>query len=420
MRVLLVNPNTYKKPPVIPLGLEYLLTYLRGAGHNVDVLDLCFSDDPRKEIDEIFLGKSYDLVGVTIRNVDSSIYFNNQFFLKDIKNIIDMLKGHGVPIVLGGAGYSAMPSELLDYFNADFGIEGPGEMILLRLLEDLEQGKADYTVLNGWNYSIDTHMVHERGKDFNYSKYVEGDSVLGFETQKGCPGGCSYCIEAKTGTKFKPPEVIVEEIRHLVDLGYHHFHLCDSEFNLDLNRSKAFCRAMIEADLDMKWALYMKPTPQDDELFALLKDSKVYMITCSISSDKAEQARCNYDLDDIGNFVDCCKKHELGIFFDLLVGFPGEPRASIEEMIEFLRKKQPNSVGVSFNFRLFKKTLLTSIVWNDPALRNNFSRKWTKNENFIKPIFFNQVDLEYIKSLVEGDDLFRIEGFQQNVNYQRL
>lgn len=420
MRVLLVNPNSYKKPPVIPLGLEYLLTYLRDAGHHADVLDLCFSDDPGGAIAAQCAGATYDLAGVTIRNVDTSIFFNNQFFLKDIKVIIDNIKEQGVPVVLGGSGFSALPRELLAYFGADFGIEGPGEMALPRLLEDIQKGRASHKLLNGWKHPIDNHLAHERGDDFDYQAYLGEDALLGFETQKGCTGNCSYCIEARKGPFSKPPQVVVEEIRHLIDSGYHHFHLCDSEFNLDLSRSKAFLRALIDAGLDMRWALYMKPAPQDDELFALLKTSKAYMITCSISSDKAEQSRSRYTMEDIGTFVDRCKAHGLGIFFDLLVGFPGEPRESIEEMIAFLARKQPDSVGVSFNFRLFGKTPLTSRAWNDPAREGTFSRVWKKDEDFVEPVFFNQVGLEYIKSLVDGNDLFRIEGFQQNVNYQRL
>ena len=77
MRVLLVNPNTYRKPPVMPLGLEYLLTYLRDAGHDASILDLCFIDDPGKAIEDLLCREAFDLIGVTIRNIDSSIFYNN-------------------------------------------------------------------------------------------------------------------------------------------------------------------------------------------------------------------------------------------------------------------------------------------------------------------------------------------------------
>ena len=46
MNILLVNPNRFKCPPVIPIGLEYLLASLRRAGHQAVILDLCFEENP--------------------------------------------------------------------------------------------------------------------------------------------------------------------------------------------------------------------------------------------------------------------------------------------------------------------------------------------------------------------------------------
>ena len=68
----------------------------------------------------------------------------------------------------------------------------------------------------------------------DYKKYVDSGGVLGFETHKGCSSSCVYCLEANSKVVFKRPEDVVEEIKHFTDLGYTHFHLCDSEFNESL------------------------------------------------------------------------------------------------------------------------------------------------------------------------------------------
>ena len=83
--ILLVNPNRFKDPPVIPIGLEYIVDALEKANHHVDILDLCFSESPEEEITSILSEKSYNIVGFSIRNIDSLDYFNNEFFLKNIK-----------------------------------------------------------------------------------------------------------------------------------------------------------------------------------------------------------------------------------------------------------------------------------------------------------------------------------------------
>jgi len=44
MRVALVNTNRMK-PPIAPIGLEYVAEALGAAGHRVEVLDLCWADE---------------------------------------------------------------------------------------------------------------------------------------------------------------------------------------------------------------------------------------------------------------------------------------------------------------------------------------------------------------------------------------
>jgi len=49
--VLLVSTNREKNPyPVAPLGLLFIANALKMAGHEVSLLDLCFSEDVRNEM----------------------------------------------------------------------------------------------------------------------------------------------------------------------------------------------------------------------------------------------------------------------------------------------------------------------------------------------------------------------------------
>ena len=54
MRILLINSNRLKHPwPVIPFGLCYVASSLESAGHEVRVLDLCFTENPANEIERL-------------------------------------------------------------------------------------------------------------------------------------------------------------------------------------------------------------------------------------------------------------------------------------------------------------------------------------------------------------------------------
>ena len=52
MRVLLVSLNIEKLPdPVAPLGLAFLSSALKSAGHEVRCLDLCFKEDAETAVE---------------------------------------------------------------------------------------------------------------------------------------------------------------------------------------------------------------------------------------------------------------------------------------------------------------------------------------------------------------------------------
>jgi replicative DNA helicase Mcm len=82
MRVLLINPNRFRTPPVPPLGLEYVAGSLIREGHQADIADLCFAEDMGAALDSAVSSTRPDLVGITVRNIDSVLYHTNEFFLE--------------------------------------------------------------------------------------------------------------------------------------------------------------------------------------------------------------------------------------------------------------------------------------------------------------------------------------------------
>ena len=69
MKVLLVNTNRMK-PAIAPLGLDYLADSLAAAGHQPQLLDLCFVEDLPTAIPPAVAEFAPDAIGVTVRNTD--------------------------------------------------------------------------------------------------------------------------------------------------------------------------------------------------------------------------------------------------------------------------------------------------------------------------------------------------------------
>jgi len=414
MKILLVNPNRYRTPPVPPLGLEYLAGALEDAGHECRLLDLCFADDPLVALEEETVRFIPDAAGLTVRNIDSCIYYNNEFFLDDYIPLVEILKSHGVPVILGGAGFSFIPEGILGCLGADWGVTGPGEQALPHLLDLIgsdppEQG----TVLSGWKAGIDPKQ-HVRKHDLiEYERYLDAGGLAGFETQKGCFETCAYCSEGGRPVIFRDSEIVVEELKVLVRRGITRFHLCDTEFNQDLRHCTVVLGALIEKGPDISWALYMKTEPYSDELFRLLGRSGADLITLSVPTGRRS-------IDHVRPIADLAKKNGIKLAVDYLCGFPGDTIESVRRDIEILRGSAADTVGVNAHLRLHPDLAVTRRILSSVEYRGRLLGAVDGNPSMIRPVFYNHISKEMLRDIIGDDPLFKIEGFEKTSNYERI
>jgi radical SAM superfamily enzyme YgiQ (UPF0313 family) len=413
MKVLLVNPNRYKSPPVPPIGLEYLAASLEEKGHAAEFLDLCFSGDPCKDMDNAVESFSPDIAGVTVRNVDTVLYHTNEFFLDEIRGIVDHLKlRHGLQVIIGGTGIASNPAGILEYLNADYAISGPAEKAIHEVLNRIRRDGTGDNIFTG-NYP--GGYCPRRRIRIDYKKYYDSGGIAGFETHKGCSSSCVYCLEANTKVSFKQADRVIEEIKSFVDIGYDHFHLCDSEFNESLDYSTEFCTALKNAGLAIRWVVYMKPANFNKTLFRLMKETGVYLITLTVDSYK----KCPVYWTDYEKFIFNARACGIKVAVDFLTGFPRETGDNLREYFDTLRRPLPDSIGVNTYIRLYKSLQITNIIRNDTTLKGNLSDS-THDRTLIKPVFYNHIDTEKLGGLIDGDPLFRIEGPEKGVNYGRI
>ena len=413
MKLLLINPNQYRTPPVPPLALEYLAGSLEGSPHDCRIIDLCFADNPVEEIDREIRAFQPDIAGFTIRNIDTVIYHNNVFFLDDIKSLVAHVREKGIPVVIGGAGFSFIPEGILGYVGADWGVYGPGERALPFILDRYEEVNfPPGTILNGWEFGIDT--VHKRRHEaINYGLYTGNRGLAGFETQKGCFGTCSYCPEGNKHVMFKNPSVIVDEIRELTARGMTNFHLCDTEFNQNLAHCKAFLEALIASEPGITWAIYMKTSPYDDELFRLLQKSGAQLVTLSVPTGKNS-------LEHAESICRLARKYGIRLAVDFLCGFPGETVETVRAALEKLRGMEPDTVGVNTYIRLHPKLAVTRQVLSSPGYKHDLLGEIENNPDMIRPVFYNRITVDILKELIGDDPLFKIKGFERTSNYERI
>jgi len=380
MRIALVNTNRIR-PPVAPIGLDYVAEALNAAGHQVEVLDLCWEKEQDAAI-AAFLGRDFALVGVTLRNTDDCAFTSRQSFLGEFAGIVRAIRSHtdGL-VVLGGVGFSVMPERVLELCQADAGVWGEGEFAFVQLANRL--GKEEWRDLpnlihrcdNGWRHNppsfpslADLPPMSRRWSDNR--RYFRQGGQAGFETKRGCPRSCIYCADPIAKGKClrtRPPQAVADELASLLAQGIDHLHTCDSEFNLSEQHAADVCREIVRRGLGerLRWYAYCAPTPFSPQLAGLMRRAGCVGVNFGVDNGDVgmlKRLKRGFTPDDVLNAARWCREAGITTMFDLLLGAPGETRESIARTVELMKQAEPDRVGVSLGVRVYPGTELAGLA----------------------------------------------------------
>ncbi|MFH0846521.1 MAG: radical SAM protein [Chloroflexota bacterium] len=380
--VLLVNTNV-TRPPVSPVGLEYLGENLVDAKIPLRILDLAFEKDWREALARELEMSEPLIIGLSVRNTDDCCSATRKSFLPWIKEVVEETRSWTKAfILLGGVGFSVMPEAVLGFVPADGGITGDGETVVPALAERLLKGEAIYNLPNliyrqgeriVTNLRQDCDLsqlpAYRRGL-FDNQRYEAQGAIVGIETKRGCSQRCVYCADPVAKGKkvrLRPPEKVAQEFERLLAQGVSWFHLGDSEFNLPIDHAKAVCQKVIQAGLGdkIRWYCYCAPIPFDRELVRLMKKSGCQGVNFGVDSLADEQLlRLGrvHTRRDAGELVQLLREEGLNYMFDLLVGGPGENEATLKETIERVKALDVPQAGIAAGVRVYPGTLLGKAV----------------------------------------------------------
>jgi len=413
--VLLINPNEIR-PPVAPLGLEYISSFLSERGHNVVIYDMNIHEESLSSVIENIIP---NCVGISVRNIDDSCYATAEFFLDKVKALVSEVKKKGVPVIMGGVGFSVMPHETLTYTGADAGIRGDGEEVFENLISS---GIRPEGIINAPSFNL-KDFKPERGFINNLFYYKKG-GMAGIETTRGCNRKCIYCADplAKGSTvRFRSIESVTDEVQQLLEEGIVHYHLCDSEFNLSIEYTKSLCQALIDKGIGKRisWYAYGVPDVMDKELAGLLRKAGCSGINFGVDHIDDRMLAFlgkNHRYEDVKRAVNLCQEAGIKVMTDLLLGAPGESFVSVKKTIEDMKRLNPYRVGTSYGLRIYPGTAFHEYL------------KHTGHQiplSLLHPYFYVEDAIkegldEFIQELIQGDERFYFnakEESDQNYNY---
>lgn len=418
---------------VPPIGEAYLAAYLINQGHEVILLDLTLSNDYKQDLTKAIDNFNPEVIGLSIRNVDSTTYPGNLFFYLPVKNVVQYIKElvePDIPLVLGGAGFSIFSEEILKDLSHNLGVVGDGEYVFAEILKKIKNKEDPRKISKGICYLDKNGEYHQKPPwrvgnldelPFPIRELMDNDAYLidplnktgpvwgNIQTKRGCPMNCIYCsyryIEG-SNVRYRSPESIAEELDLIVNnYGLKNVFIVDSIFNLDYNHLKETCQEIINHNIDANWGANYVPSKQFLDLMPLMKESgAVHFATGieSLSEEMLNNMNKNRSPDEAILTSKRCIDLKIEQLIHMIVGGPGETLETVQASLNRLETidsykgnlwQGDGDVIVFIGMRIYPHTPLQQIAEDEGIIK--------KGENLLKPKF-------YISPKIKDVDLYQI------------
>lgn len=428
MKLLLISANRERCPyPVFPLGLAFLATPLKQAGHQLETLDLCFEPEPPAAVAAALERQRPDAVLISLRNLDNVTWPEGVSYLPQLRELVAICRGRAT-VIVGGSGFSLMPREILADCGADFGVVGEGEELLPRLLACLEQG-ADPAglpglVLPGGGAYLPPEALRSIGCPdrslFDVGRYLREGGMANLQTKRGCPFACCYCtyplLEGQA-MRLRPVAEIVAEIRALRDgQGVDYLYFVDDIFNYPADFAAELCNAMIAAGLAVNWSAFINPdfiTPQLLDLMQRAGCDAVEFGTDSGSPEMLRNLRKSFRVEQVRSASLLCREQGLDFAHYLLFGGPGETEQTVLESFALMDELAPTAVIAMTGIRIYPGTALFRTALQEGII--------TPDTDLLQPVFYLAPTIrEQLAGLVTAEAMRRtnwiVPGLEVNVS----
>ena len=405
MRVLLISANTETINMVpLPLGLNCVAVAVRDSGHEVEMIDLMGNGDNRAVIEGAVKRLAPQVIGISVRNIDDQKMTDTKFLLDPVREAVSICRNlTGAPIVLGGAGYSIFPAEVLGYLRADMGIRCEGEVVFPALLAAMEQGR-DLAAIPGLLLAgnpgepspavpspldmlplPDPHL-------WQIPAGCEADLWIPFQTRRGCPMRCSYCstpcLEG-TAIRTRPVGDVVTGLSAHVAAGFSRLYFVDNIFNIPLPYAKQLCTAIADAGLEVQWRCILYPGQIDEELVVLLAKAGCVEVSLGFESGSPlvlRELNKKYSPQEVSAAAEMLARHGIRRMGFLLLGGPGETRATVLESLAFADRLRLDMLKLTTGIRIYPGTALEQTAVAEGRI--------TSGSNLLFPTFYLAKGLE--------------------------
>ena len=411
MKVMLVYPLADQKRSSLnqgawaPLGLSFIASSLREAGHAVAVCDRYASQAlpgaGKDEINAAMLERirdfKPDLIGF---NTVSPLIYDTVECIRLIRPLYTGI------LVAGGHHASALPELTLKRIPELSGVvEGEGEEVMVKLAGGCDPLKIPglwwrkgEEILNSPPEQIknldllplpaldllDMGFYCRPGRKIIRGHYLSAVSLL---TSRGCSRRCSYCAESLTyggGVRFHSPEYVLGWIREAVEgLDVEGIYFHDNDFLIDQERAAKICEGILSAGKarGLKFAVQTRADRINKGILKTLKKAGCVVIELGVESavqGELDWMKKGSTVDISERAVALCREAGISVHAYIMSGLKGETLSDLDDKLDWLRKSRPDTFSWH-NLQIFPGTLLYLEEGMDFFEKNDWSEENVKD-----------------------------------------
>ncbi len=344
-----------------PLAILALGAYLEERGIEVEYFDERIHHKKRfKEL----VSRRPLLVGLSTM---TCYQIKNTLRLAKIARKIDP----EIPLVWGGTHPSMMAEQTLESEYVDFVVKGEGEQTLYELVRALQNGKTDFSEIDGLGWKRDGKIIINKDRDFldintlPFPYDGKGREILleylkrspdtleniGYESSRGCPYKCGFCYNVyfhKNVCRVKSIEKIRSELIKLKELGVEKMTFYDDTFLA--GRKDAMLEILdLLKELNFKWIANVRINTFTPELLKKFEESGCVYLFFGIESPDDEvlkYIRKGQNRRMIDKGIEIVSKGNIKTLYSLMIGLPGETEEQMQRTLDFadeIRRRHPGA-----------------------------------------------------------------------------
>ncbi len=223
MKIVFINPSLRpgSKRRQLPVGLGYIMTAIKKAGFEFDLIDMDINNLTISDLEKILAGRPYDVYGL-------GCIVTGFKLVRQIADIVKKTNPKAV-IMAGNSVATSIPELLLKNTKVDIAVMGESDITVVELMKAIE-AKSPLSDVEGIVFKDGDRIVYTQKRPvapsldvfgfpdwdlFELAKYDEYGyiNVNNFSSEKalsyplnyarGCPFNCTFCYHVFKGEKYR-------------------------------------------------------------------------------------------------------------------------------------------------------------------------------------------------------------------------